>query len=943
MLTPSFRLLQLFPLILLVFVHALILTPSSYAQLSQNSGINSNDSWITFDLATQTTVSSSNIAPPTITQTHHVEIGYDSNGKIVVNLWPTGASALATDSGQVSVIRLSGGNVTVFDQNGVLIPWVPPTSNVPAFNPLSLLGSNPGSSILSQLVVSNVSTQATTTNSQLSYSGSEAMLSRSYQSGQSSRNTQWSYAQSGSVWVANQVTLSLTRSNLSATRTLQFSNVHWSDNSANDTARANQGSTATNPPPTNTSTPASLSGSSSSNCPPYQTNQGGTQNVVFQHGFFSSGCTWWRMEPWLNQYFRWGIELTPSLNSVDNLTNQGNALVSDINSAGGNNNILIGHSQGGLIARYAAQYYQSINSPTTAGVVTLYTPHQGVPLAALAQGEIQNVLLGDMVAVWDDVGCGTPDDNLLCYLVSLQYSGISAQLINIGSLTDLVPGSAFLTNLNSNSENFQRAAVIGNTDRRWIEVRITDDFIFRGCNPEDSCGERNVAFIYGIIYDVVQVSWDIAEFDCLLNQDPYACAVADYLLPIWVDMDIADLDYNVLAAGGNPEDGFVPTSSQNYPSSSAKQYPIAHADSHAGATRSDRARNALEQALAASPFNVPTQAICGFSVSPANYSISGNGGSSTIALSTGAGCQWSAVSQTPWITITSGASGTSSGNIGLSVALNPQSVPRVGTVQVGNGTSSASFTVDQAGLCTYSLSDSSGTLESDELGDWVDTYSSSGGTNTITVHTNAGCVWSAASNASWLTIPSGVSGTGTGSFPYVAAPNSGIAPLTGTITVMDHTITVVVGTSNAGVGSFTISGQEQYLTYETADTCWDDTMSESCPQYFYGWDYGTVLLSVGNLTVTYDYGQSDTPGTIAFGLASALNGASSAPVTATAYSDGTVVLSAKQTGANTNYSFNVSVTDSNLPSEYCGYQCSEPYSGPSFASTQSASTLTGGS
>src|SRR5258708_10348909 len=169
------------------------------------------------------------------------------------------------------------------------------------------------------------------------------------------------------------------------------------------------------------------------------------------------------MEPWLNQHFRFGIELAPSLNSLDNLTNQGTALINDINSAGGTGYILIGHSQGGLISRYAAQYFQQNKPGTTMGVLTLDTPHQAAPLAALAQGTIQNVLLRDMLNIFGDVGCSSPFDNILCYLVALQYSGVCEQLINIGALTDLVPGSAFLTNLNSQAENFRKAAVVGNT------------------------------------------------------------------------------------------------------------------------------------------------------------------------------------------------------------------------------------------------------------------------------------------------------------------------------------------------------------------------------------------------------------------------------------------------------------------------------------------------
>lgn len=325
--------LRSFPIrVLHLFAFALLLPLCAAAQLSQNSGIRSTDTWVTFDLTTQTQAPSSSITRPTIAHSYHVEIGYDINGQMVVNLWPTGDSGVPSDWGEISVVRLSGGTVTAFDQNGAPIPLVAPAANVPAFNPLSLLGSNPGSSILSQLVVSNMETQAQKTGSQLSYSGSYAMLSRT---DQPSDTTQWTYAPSGNVYVATQVTFSLNRPNLTATHTLQFSNLHWYQNSTNDTARANQGSTAVSPPSPTTSTPAAVTESSSSDCVPYQSNLGGTQNVVFQHGIFSDRCTWRRMVPWLNQNFRWGIELAPSLDSFDNLTNQGNVLVSNISAAGG--------------------------------------------------------------------------------------------------------------------------------------------------------------------------------------------------------------------------------------------------------------------------------------------------------------------------------------------------------------------------------------------------------------------------------------------------------------------------------------------------------------------------------------------------------------------------------------------------------------------------------
>src|SRR6266571_4053543 len=112
---------------------------SARAQLSQNSGTNSSDTWTTFDLTTKVQATIGSLSLPTSTSTYHVELGYDSNGQIIANMWPTGSAAPGTDVGAVSVIRLSGGNLTVFDQNGAPIPYVSPGSNLTTYNPLSLL------------------------------------------------------------------------------------------------------------------------------------------------------------------------------------------------------------------------------------------------------------------------------------------------------------------------------------------------------------------------------------------------------------------------------------------------------------------------------------------------------------------------------------------------------------------------------------------------------------------------------------------------------------------------------------------------------------------------------------------------------------------------------------------------------------------------------------
>ncbi|MGA7850562.1 MAG: hypothetical protein WCA13_15760, partial [Terriglobales bacterium] len=128
--------------------------------LSANSGINSADTYVVVDLTitssttlnlpdafyNPTTGQTSSVltaAPPT--QTLHVESGYDSNGGLVMNIWPTGTAVnpTTTDAEAIGFIRFGGGQITVFGQNGAPLPLAFP-ANVPTTWPLSLLGTNPG-------------------------------------------------------------------------------------------------------------------------------------------------------------------------------------------------------------------------------------------------------------------------------------------------------------------------------------------------------------------------------------------------------------------------------------------------------------------------------------------------------------------------------------------------------------------------------------------------------------------------------------------------------------------------------------------------------------------------------------------------------------------------------------------------------------------------------
>src|SRR2546428_6512852 len=74
------------------------------------------------------------------------------------------------------------------------------------------------------------------------------------------------------------------------------------------------------------------------------------------------------------------------------------------------------------------------------------------------------------------------------------------------------------------------------------------------------------------------------------------------------------------------------------------------------------------------------------------------------------------------------------------------------------------------------------------------TADAGGGSLTIPVTANAGCTWTATSNASFITITSGASSSGNGSVTATVAANTG-AQRTGTLTVAGATVTVTQASS----------------------------------------------------------------------------------------------------------------------------------------------------
>lgn len=169
---------------------------------------------------------------------------------------------------------------------------------------------------------------------------------------------------------------------------------------------------------------------------------------------------------------------------------------------------------------------------------------------------------------------------------------------------------------------------------------------------------------------------------------------------------------------------------------------------------------------------------CSYSLSSASGFFSMSGGAGSVNLATGAGCDWTAASDTSWITLTSGADGTGSDAVTFEVRENFTSSARSGTLTIAGLT----YTVVQDGGlgegCNYGISPA------------AVVYPPGGGSSTINVFAASGCAWQAVSNAGWVTITSGTPGIGDGVVGYTVAANPGPGGRSATTTIAGRTFRI---------------------------------------------------------------------------------------------------------------------------------------------------------
>jgi hypothetical protein len=243
---------------------------------------------------------------------------------------------------------------------------------------------------------------------------------------------------------------------------------------------------------------------------------------------------------------------------------------------------------------------------------------------------------------------------------------------------------------------------------------------------------------------------------------------------------VASLDGSIVALLFEPDSPTVVYAGTAYWSFDKPGRSI-HKSTDGGATFSRTSfANGVVTAMAISPAlrtTIHVGSACSYRLEPSPLQLTASAGSASANIETPSGCPWNISIGGTWLTLTSPASGTGPSTVTFTYTANPLYVTRHAPIYLYSET----YTAQQAGQpCAVSLgapSDSVGTGSTSRF---------------VSVTAPGGCPWTAVSNASWITLNYGTSGSGDGTVGYSVAANFGTAR-TGTITIGGQTFTVNQG------------------------------------------------------------------------------------------------------------------------------------------------------
>ena len=261
---------------------------------------------------------------------------------------------------------------------------------------------------------------------------------------------------------------------------------------------------------------------------------------------------------------------------------------------------------------------------------------------------------------------------------------------------------------------------------------------------------------------------------------------------------------------------------------------------------------------------------CSFGIDPGSSTVGADPSPVTVAVTASANCAWAAISESPWIAVTSGAAGAGNGSVVLQVAANSGAF-RVGTVTIAG----RSFNVTQSAApaaCSYAVAPASQNVPA------------AGGSTSATVSASSGCAWSTTGVPAWISVTGG-SGNGNGTVNFTAQPNTGAAR-TATMTVAGQSFTINQAAGAAPSCTFTLNptshsptaaGGATSVAVTTAAGCsWSTTGLPAWITFTSGNGTGTGNGTV-NLTVAANTGAARNATLTIAGQAFSVNQAAASP------------------------------------------------------------------
>ena len=177
----------------------------------------------------------------------------------------------------------------------------------------------------------------------------------------------------------------------------------------------------------------------------------------------------------------------------------------------------------------------------------------------------------------------------------------------------------------------------------------------------------------------------------------------------------------------------------------------------------------------------PSSDKCQIDVTNAPSAFEAGGGQGTVTIATSRDCAWSLNTSAGWVTAGT-ATGQGEAKVTYSVAANTVPSERTATITVNGHTVQLS---QSAAPCRFELRASSASI------------GSGGGNLAVNIDTLTGCGWTASSDASWLTMTSGQSGSASGTVGLLVAANPGAARA-GHVVVGGQTFTVTQDAAGSG-------------------------------------------------------------------------------------------------------------------------------------------------